>query len=195
MTGQSAHTRQKAPSAKRCIKTARPTVRRSSCGAGQKAPSAKRCIKTRVTGSSARRRRSRQKAPNAKRCIKTCSDRCDDLVALRVRKHRAPNNALRLPTQSTPLVSCHSTSQKAPSAKRCIKTPQCPFVRQVRILRQKAPSAKRCIKTRSQSPGRQATPPSVRKHRAPKGALRLDHVDGSCLSFSMLESTERQKVH
>ena len=62
-----------------------------------------------------------------------------------VRKHRAPKGALR------PSTSVGSTS---------------------RATRQKAPSAKRCIKTgppRS-TPGRQQ--PLVRKHRAPKGALR-----------------------
>ena len=59
--------------------------------------------------------------------------------------------------------------QKAPSAKRCIKTRRC-AVRGSRCWRQKAPSAKRCIKT-GRSPSR-----------------RSGGNDGS-------ESTERQKVH
>ena len=42
-------------------------------------------------------------------------------------------------------------------------------------LRQKAPSAKRCIKTGASSTG-VSLGPSVRKHRAPKGALRLIDV-------------------
>ena len=61
-------------------------------------------------------------------------------------------------------------SQKAPSAKRCIKTrneapPRC------EVSRQKAPSAKRCIKTDVSNRVNQVS--HVRKHRAPKGALRL----------------------
>mgnify|MGYP001740669533 CR=1 FL=1 len=42
-------------------------------------------------------------------------------------------------------------SQKAPSAKRCIKTPRSRRARQSRPERQKAPSAKRCIKTYKRS--------------------------------------------
>ena len=38
-------------------------------------------------------------------------------------------------------------SQKAPSAKRCIKTDQTRRCRRIHALRQKAPSTKRCIKT------------------------------------------------
>ena len=37
--------------------------------------------------------------------------------------------------------------QKAPSAKRCIKTNIIPFCSKNQMLSQKAPSAKRCIKT------------------------------------------------
>ena len=60
-------------------------------------------------------------------------------------------------------------SQKAPSAKRCIKTPADRDVPGVVLRGQKAPSAKRCIKTRE--------------------ACRLDDL------VSLSESTERQKVH
>jgi len=35
----------------------------------------------------------------------------------------------------------------------------------------------------------------VRKHRAPKGALRLDRVVVDAISVDESESTERQKVH
>ena len=112
-----------------------------------------------------------------------------------LRKHRAPKGALRL-SWSAQLGST-SQSQKAPSAKRCIKTCEreapgshghtvrkhrapkgalrllVPMLQQrVELVRQKAPSAKRCIKTGSRSPcGSKRA--SVRKHRAPKGALRL----------------------
>ena len=60
---------QKAPSAKRCIKT-NVTIGSSLRSACQKAPSAKRCIKT-DTIRYARATSSCQKAPSAKRCIKT----------------------------------------------------------------------------------------------------------------------------
>ena len=160
---------------------------------GQKAPSAKRCIKTGRSGSRGRCAPC-QKAPSAKRCIKTCGQRRWGLWRARGR-------------------------QKAPSAKRCIKTPQprpspsslCPC--------QKAPSAKRCIKTAADPVCRRGRP-GVRKHRAPKGALRLVAVPhrlivyvgqkapsakrciktGStgrarCRGARRSESTERQKVH
>ena len=65
-------------------------------------------------------------------------------------------------------------SQKAPSAKRCIKTCGNPMYGYFSIPSQKAPSAKRCIKTWLQCEcGRRRF--SLRKHRAPKGALRLDN--------------------
>ena len=112
-----------------------------------------------------------------------------------VRKHRAPKGALRLLFW---VCECALVpfGQKAPSAKRCIKTGDIDrhvysvsLVRKHRapkgalrpevgavvefaaLVGQKAPSAKRCIKTRRArrwcTCGR-----SVRKHRAPKGALR-----------------------
>ena len=60
-------------------------------------------------------------------------------------------------------------SQKAPSTKRCIKTCVGLMLSMFQKDGQKAPSAKRCIKTLKRS-----IIPSffVRKHRAPKGALR-----------------------
>ena len=60
---------------------------------------------------------------------------------------------------------------------------------------QKAPSAKRCIKTRHVVPGGPDTR-VVRKHRAPKGALRLSGGGGRGDTVpDQSESTERQKVH
>ena len=62
---------QKAPSAKRCIKTFKRRVF-VMAGLGQKAPSAKRCIKTcDLLGAVAEDVALGQKAPSAKRCIKT----------------------------------------------------------------------------------------------------------------------------
>ena len=112
-----------------------------------------------------------------------------------VRKHRAPKGALRQ-RLSRLWYGLPSTSQKAPSAKRCIKTSRTKPTRiPSKTPSQKAPSAKRCIKTGARF-GRGAIGDwQVRKHRAPKGALRLlmeCHFDSSRLRS---ESTERQKVH
>ena len=61
-------------------------------------------------------------------------------------------------------------SQKAPSAKRRIKTIYCRSSLRCIDPCQKAPSTKRCIKT-IKTPSTTQTI-FVRKHRAPKGALR-----------------------
>ena len=125
-----------------------------------------------------------------------------------VRKYRAPNGALRPSIHLTGELTIRC-SQKAASAKRCIKTPgygstdaYCPGeVRKQRApkgalrrrgldvahslveVRQKAPSAIRRIKTyRALSPHRH-WPERVRKNRAPKGAFRLGGLDtgvGEC---------------
>ena len=63
---------------------------------GQKAPSAKRCIKTTRTSRQTGQLSSGQKAPSAKRCTKTELRGSPCAHATRVRKHRAPNGALRL---------------------------------------------------------------------------------------------------
>ena len=111
----------------------------------QKAPSAKRCIKTKNHSSSgyvvhyvrkhrapkgALRRRSvvsitfsimmGQKAPSAKRCIKTTTTCRECNSVEQVRKHRAPKGALR--REVGLLFVGERVRQKAPSAKRCIKT-------------------------------------------------------------------------
>ena len=64
-------------------------------------------------------------------------------------------------------------SQKAPSAKRCIKTLSLRSLsHSTRMQSQKIPSAKRCIKTVCRGGGHVRPFCVVRKHRAPKGALR-----------------------
>ena len=60
---------------------------------------------------------------------------------------------------------------------------------------QKAPSAKRCIKTCGCSAAKTGSPVSVRKHRAPKGALRQVTLCSEANAKIVSESTERQKVH
>ena len=137
---------QKAPSAKRCIKTPSSPIHRDGPSCRQKAPSAKRRIKT-ATGRSCRcvpfscqkapstKRRIKtyspfpyssphcvsQKAPSVKRYIKTPAGgwRCGQEV--RVRKHRAPKGALRH-TLGEERDNTAANGQKAPSAKRCIRT-------------------------------------------------------------------------
>ena len=149
---------QKAPSAKRCIKTRLSFSSRKCAIVGQKAPSAKRRIKTRREPRRPRQYSTGQKAPRAKRCIKICRQRPARQPAYRVRKHRAPKGALRRNVLS-----------------------------QVRFLveGEKPPSAKRCIKTRKYRTMRCASS-HVRKHRAPKGALRPPAMPStSHFSFSV----------
>ena len=157
-----------------------------------------------------------------------------------VRKHRAPKGALR---RLSPKVREHeSVVRKHRAPKGALRLTICE-VKAEHWLRQKAPSAKRCIKTRgscdcsSQLPGvREHRAPKgalrpwwrylsrwgwgwVRKHQAPKGALRLDGLNSIALRLDgqkapsairciktkcvcsrtsppgMSESTKRHKVH
>ena len=117
-------------------------------------------------------------------------------VFIVVRKHRVPKGALRLvltvdilqdidvESESTErqkvhydsllgtFTEYHASCQKTPSAKRCIKTSYSPVLPVHVPGSQKAPSAKRCIMTPYWVPS-PSTTHHVRKHRAPKGALRL----------------------
>ena len=85
-------------------------------------------------------------------------------------------------------------SQKAPSTKRCIKTAtevaQASNPKTVR--KHRAPNG---ALRRRRLGSRAEHTPKVRKHRAPNGALRLVfETDGKCEGFTS-ESTERQTVH
>ena len=159
-------------------------------GHSQKAPSAKRCIKTvaAVIVETTRRVVRKHRAP--KGALRP-EWRCARCRFPRVRKHRAPKGALRRVTYSD--TNADMSSQKAPSAKRCIKTD---FTTSAEgfVRSQKAPSAKRCIKTAGVQ-RHVRCPRCVRKHRAPKGALRRSFCASSRARFSASESTERQKVH
>ena len=161
-----AATRQKAPSAKRCIKTVQGLVHRHLVHYVRKHRAPKGALRRAQTPSRTCSRAARQKAPSAKRCIKTRGHRLLVLASL-VRKHRAPKGALRRVVGSGKWVKAF-LSQKAPSAKRCIKTRAATLTRKTKV-RQKAPSAKRCIKTFKQAEDDEANAES--------------------------ESTERQKVH
>ena len=113
---------QKAPSAKRCIKTTRNGVLAEHFFVVRKHRAPKGALRRDRQGSLTIFQTMRQEAPSAKRCIKTGwrppssrDRRCY------VRKHRAPNGALRLSLIGYGDPS-DAHSQKAPSAKRCIKT-------------------------------------------------------------------------
>ena len=139
---------------------------------------------------------------------------------IQVRKHRAPNGALRR-GRGVCLLGCEYPRQKSPGAKWCIKTAQQgSFFLPYCGACQKAPSAKRCIKTGCDG-SRTRECWFVRKHRAPNGALRLTdtvfpalknaisqkapsakrciktkaHEDANADERDVSENTERQKVH
>ena len=162
---------QKAPSAKRCIKTGIPSSKKRETS-GQKAPSAKRCIKTSRFPSShtnAARGVRKHRAPNG--ALRPSYGICSMTLRISpVRKHRAPKGALRHATPRDPAPAFGSESTERQTAhydgRMTAQTES-----QSRV-RQKAPSAKRCIKTRNQPPRRWHPWPRVRKHRAPNGALR-----------------------
>ena len=66
----------------------------------------------------------------------------------------------------------------------------------VSVRGQKAPSAKRCIKTEGIYERVPIHRLLVRKHRAPKGALRrVEEASDRLPGILVSESTERQKVH
>ena len=117
------------------------------CGTpgSQKAPSTKRCIKTRRTaaGESLSMSVRKHRAPNG--ALRRFEAAFQWPRVGSVRKHRAPNGALRL---SSMVYFCSGlSSQKAPSTKRCIKTRVRPVGCAGPGRGQKAPSTKRCIKT------------------------------------------------
>ena len=136
-----------------------------------------------------------QKAPSAKRCIKTRQTRARNSSATTpFRKHRAPKGGLRrrrgtrLGRRAAPVRKPRAQKgalRLPPVAGRGINPDPC----------QKAPSAKRCIKTLS-GWGRGELVVVVRKHRTPKGALRPNEAGSGTEDRSRAsESTERQKVH
>ena len=166
-TGTRQH-RQEAPSAIRCIKTSLLWALDTDVKVVRKQLAPKGALRRVMSDDERCRFDARQKAPSAKRCIKT---------------HQVVKWS-------------HSTvvSQKAPSAKRCIKTVVHDEVHQQSVLGQKPPSAKRCIKTHClDRQGCNAR--RVRKHRTPKGALRLDIKTPRCPREGVSESTEHHKVH
>ena len=103
-----------------------------------------------------------------------------------VRKHPAPEGALRLKTLTERLNPW--AGQKAPSTTRCIKTGIA--IAAPATVGQKAPSTTRCIKT-GQPPDQSPRSP-VRKPPAPLGALRHLHQSPSVV-VRQLESTWHQK--
>ena len=117
-SGQGPHEGQKAPRTRRCIKTLSPGVR-LRMPASQKAPRTRRCVKTsgRAPGST---RSCCQKAPRTRKCIKTLRPYRNRYFPTLVRKHLAPEGALRRPKPT--LTAGRVLCQKAPRTRRCIET-------------------------------------------------------------------------
>ena len=159
---------QKAPSAKRCIKTGRVHLGRIHARV-RKHRAPKGALRHHQQHGSTHQERQRQKAPSAKRCIKTCVYYFRVGEQLRhVRKHRAPKGALR-PGRFGPPGSVSSTVRKHRAPKGALR--------------------------RGWECGRGFSFGGVRKHRAPKGALRQPEAPEPTLTNDPSESTERQKVH
>ena len=135
----------------------------------------------------------KHRAPNS--ALRLGSSHSYEKIVLSIRKHRAPKGALRPIGYDAQW--CVVRGQKAPSAKRRIKTPRQERTAEcARVHRQKAPSAKRCIKTDARAAGVIFGLNSVRKHRAPKGALRRGTLEVcGLLVVAESERTERQKVN
>ena len=113
---------------------------------------------------------------------------------MRVRKHRAPKVALRLRETREAQIDAYFR-QKAPIAKRCIKTEtrrQLEVAGAVRVRKHRAPNGA----LRQATHQHLVTPVlTVRKHRAPNGALRREVDVELLVDRFALESTERHKVH
>ena len=160
-----------------------------------------------------------QKAPSAIRCIKTLlSFICLSKYAFgQVRKHRAPKGALRR-VEDNSTSELANPSQKAPSTKRCIKTPPSAFLADVCqpcVRKHREPQISHVIPffqlcTNSQksqnfndptsnveTTGRELRATFLRNHPRPakNGALRRNVQVLGDLDEQVLESTERHKVH
>lgn len=112
----------------------------------QKAPSAKRCIKTELFSCSSEHHCfiRKHRAPNSALQLHQLALRRTTVRP--IRKHRAPQGAFR--RGPSDLAGLLSNSEKAPSTKRCIKTFEAGVSTNSTTLGQKALSTKRCIKTR-----------------------------------------------
>ena len=149
--------RQKAPSAKRCIKTdtanaiAQPhsIVRKHRAPKGALRPS---CVRARADRARVRKHR----AP--KGALRPVIYRIGRLNEEPVRKHRAPKGALRLASRAQQLVSNGQPVRKHRAPKGALR-------RKVRNIV--------CVQRGW-----------VRKHRAPKGALRRTNLLSLCIYFS-----------
>ena len=114
---------------------------------GQKAPSAKRCIKTeRLIPLHARRWYSVRKHRAPKGALRPASPTRHRRCRRSVRKHRAPKGALRLwIVEHTKNEEAKVRKHRAP--KGALRPVVSLTIRLGNTVRQKAPSAKRCIKT------------------------------------------------
>ena len=134
-----------------------------------------------------------QKAPSAKRCIKTQSARNRAHPTGCVRKHRAPNGALRQFEAHSWAFEYRVRKHRAP--KGALRLDRLSLGSCSLCDGQKAPSAKRCIKTYDYHQTSSVRSRQVRKHRAPKCALRRGKRCTRREIDTRSESTERQTVH
>ena len=133
---------QKAPSTRRCIKTELFELLLHD-SFGQKAPSTRRCVKTKLPAGCTTTLPVR-KHPAPEGALRLFVQ-LPWLGLFLVRKHPAPEGALRL--RHRLLIADGKPHQKAPSTRRCIKTLPTLSASHVRMTGQKAPSTRRCIKT------------------------------------------------
>ena len=103
-----------------------------------------------------------------------------------VRKHRAPKGALRLNERRPPHRAEQVRKHRAPkdALLHVHENIDPGFFTLVQRNRQKAPSTKRCIKSSRPRTSRSCES-CVRKHRAPKGALRPNPTSSSIVHLSV----------
>ena len=137
-----------------------------------------------------------QKAPSAKRCIKTARSRSRrDDGSRRVRKRRAPKGALRLSPAPTTRKEqlCLVRKRRAPKGALRQVTPGKSDV--LTSAGQKAPSAKRCIKTHHQFPFNDERMFQSESTERQKVHQDQDRRRTLASRRAASDSTERQKVH
>ena len=164
---------------------------RAFSGSRQKAPSAKRCIKTGALTPFLTAAITRQKAPSAIRCIKTVvhHQQCGSGYG---QKAPSGQNFARNSLLST----LHHLFEAAEFQRSDFKHRTNRLVITCNIFEElSAARTKRHIKTGCRLPIRGRRPGRVRKHRAPDGALRPAWWLFVESRRRPSESTERQKVH
>ena len=151
-------------------------LRRSVRAPCQKAPSAKKCIKTDYgTPRGQRPQIGKHRAP--KSALRLGEHAMNAHKTYHVRKHRAPNGALR-PTDPPRNTTQRIAVRKHLAPKGTLRQHAHVLLRR-HDTRQKAPSSKRCIKTRGRLVSLLTGSLRVRKRRAPTDAVRTGICPGA----------------